>query len=164
MCRFFPHQVILQFTQTPSGYPKILFNSDTICPETTENPQFKDSVPQDCSYFRCQKQVQVVTCASNWWRINWSFPPPLLWVQWFSRTANITRENRSLIRLQVYQKGWASLVAQTVKNLPTVQETWVWFLGQEDPLEKGMATHFQHSCLENPMDRGASVLAEGRDT
>ena len=55
-------------------------------------------------------------------------------------------------------------MAQTVKNLPTVQETWVWFLGQEDPLEKGMATHFQHSCLENPMDRGASVLAEGRDT
>ena len=28
-----------------------------------------------------------------------------------------------------------------VKNLPTVQETWVQFLGQEDSLEKGMATH-----------------------
>ena len=28
-----------------------------------------------------------------------------------------------------------------VKNLPVVQETWVWSLGQEDPLEKGMATH-----------------------
>ena len=27
------------------------------------------------------------------------------------------------------------------KNLPAVQETWVHFLGQEDPLEKGMATH-----------------------
>ena len=34
-----------------------------------------------------------------------------------------------------------SLVAQTVKNLPVVQETWVQSLGQEDPLEKGMATH-----------------------
>ena len=33
-----------------------------------------------------------------------------------------------------------SLVAQMVKNLPSVQETWVRFLGQEDPLEKGMAT------------------------
>ena len=31
-------------------------------------------------------------------------------------------------------------VAQMVKNLPTIQETWVLFLGQEDPLEKGMAT------------------------
>ena len=35
----------------------------------------------------------------------------------------------------------ASLVAQMVKNLPAMQETWVGSLGQEDPLEKGMATH-----------------------
>ena len=35
----------------------------------------------------------------------------------------------------------ASLGAQTVKNPPAVQETWVQSLGQEDPLEKGMATH-----------------------
>ena len=35
---------------------------------------------------------------------------------------------------------WASLVAQTVKNLPAMQETWVQSLGQEDPLEKEMAT------------------------
>ena len=32
-------------------------------------------------------------------------------------------------------------VAQTVKNLPAVQETWVQALGWEDPLEKGMAIH-----------------------
>ena len=36
---------------------------------------------------------------------------------------------------------WASLVAQKVKNLPAVQDTWVRSLGWEDPLEKGMATH-----------------------
>ena len=35
----------------------------------------------------------------------------------------------------------ASLLTQLVKNLPAMQETWVWFLGQEDPLEKEMATH-----------------------
>ena len=34
-----------------------------------------------------------------------------------------------------------SLVAQTIKNLPAMQETWVQSLGQEDPLEKEMATH-----------------------
>ena len=34
-----------------------------------------------------------------------------------------------------------SLVAQTVKNLPAMQETWVSFLGQKAPLEKGMSTH-----------------------
>ena len=37
--------------------------------------------------------------------------------------------------------NWASLVAQMVKNLPVMQETWVPSLGQADPLEKGMATH-----------------------
>ena len=36
---------------------------------------------------------------------------------------------------------WASLMAQRVKSLPAMQETWVRSLGQEDPLEKGMATH-----------------------
>ena len=36
---------------------------------------------------------------------------------------------------------WASLVAQMVKGLPAMQETQVRFLGQEDPLEKEMATH-----------------------
>ena len=35
----------------------------------------------------------------------------------------------------------ASLVAQLVKNLPAMQETWVQSLGWEDPLEEGMATH-----------------------
>ena len=36
---------------------------------------------------------------------------------------------------------WASLVAQSVKNLPAMQETQVRSLGQEDPWEEGMATH-----------------------
>ena len=37
--------------------------------------------------------------------------------------------------------SYSSLVAQLIKHLPTVQETQVRFLGQEDPLEKEMATH-----------------------
>ena len=51
-----------------------------------------------------------------------------------------------------------------------MQETWVQSLDQEDPLEKGMATHssilawngypFQYSCLENSMDRGAWQATE----
>ena len=36
---------------------------------------------------------------------------------------------------------WASLLVQMVKNLPEMQKTQVQFLGQEDLLEKGMATH-----------------------
>ena len=34
-----------------------------------------------------------------------------------------------------------TMVAQTVKNLPAMKETWVWSLGWEDPLEKGMTIH-----------------------
>ena len=41
-----------------------------------------------------------------------------------------------------YQGVWASLVAQRLKRLPVVQETWVLSLSREDPLEKEMATHF----------------------
>ena len=40
-----------------------------------------------------------------------------------------------------YKQRRASLVAQMVKNLPAVWETWIWSLGWEDPLEKEMATH-----------------------
>ena len=39
------------------------------------------------------------------------------------------------------QYSWASLVAQLVMNLLAMQETWVWSLGWEYPLEKGKATH-----------------------
>ena len=46
---------------------------------------------------------------------------------------------------------WASLVAQTVKNLPAMWETQVRSLGQEDPLEKGMATHFSILAWRIPL-------------
>ena len=46
--------------------------------------------------------------------------------------------------------NWASLVAQTVKNLPARQENQVPSLGREDPLEKEMATHFRILAWEIP--------------
>ena len=45
-----------------------------------------------------------------------------------------------------------SLVAQTVRRLPTMWETGVQSLGQEEFLEKEMANPLQYSCLENSMD------------
>ena len=50
------------------------------------------------------------------------------------------------------QYSWTSLVAQLVKNLTAMRETWVRSLGWEDPLEKGTATHSQYSGLENSME------------
>ena len=53
------------------------------------------------------------------------------------------------------QYSWASLVAQMVKNLPEVQETWVQSLGWEDPLEESMAAQSSILAWRIPMDRGA---------
>ena len=46
-------------------------------------------------------------------------------------------------------------MTQTVKNLPAIWETWVRFLGGEDPLEEGIATHSSIFAWRIPMDRGA---------
>ena len=46
-------------------------------------------------------------------------------------------------------------MAQLVKNLPAIQETWVRSLGWQDPLEEGMATHSRILAWRIPMDRGA---------
>ena len=45
------------------------------------------------------------------------------------------------INSSLYMLIWTSLAAQVIKNLLAMQETWVQSLGQEEPLEKGMATH-----------------------
>ena len=50
---------------------------------------------------------------------------------------------------------WASLMAQTVKNLPAMWESWVRSLGWEDPLEEGMATHSSVLAWKIYIDGGA---------
>ena len=49
-------------------------------------------------------------------------------------------------------------MAQTVKNLPTMQETWVRSLGLEDPLEEGMATHSSIHAWITPWTEGPGEL------
>ena len=51
--------------------------------------------------------------------------------------------------------SWPSLVAQMVKNLPAMWETWVQYLAWEDPLEEVMAIHSSILAWRIPMDRGA---------
>ena len=51
-------------------------------------------------------------------------------------------QNLTNCTLQIDTVYSMSVVAQTVKNLSAMQETWVRSLGQEDPLEKGMASHY----------------------
>ena len=49
-------------------------------------------------------------------------------------------------------------MAQRLKRLPAMRETWVPSLGQEDYPGEGNGNPLQYSCLENPMDKGAWVL------
>ena len=60
------------------------------------------------------------------------------------RIIETIHSQRQFFHLQGNENGFfggASLIAQLVKNLPAMQETWIQFLGQEDPLEKEMAHH-----------------------
>ena len=61
----------------------------------------------------------------------------------------------SLTIANILELEGASLVAQTVKSMPVMQEPWVPSLGQEDPLEKEMATRSNILAWKNPMDGGA---------
>ena len=64
---------------------------------------------------------------------------------WFSSNIISLVQNKYKINSK-----WASLVAQSVKKPPAMQETQVWSLGWEDPLEKGMATHSSISTWRIP--------------
>ena len=72
---------------------------------------------------------------STWW-IYHSLVYKLLVYQEFSLWLQVSDKDLAEKILNL-----ASLVAQIVKDLPAVQETWVQPLGWEDPLQKGMATH-----------------------
>ena len=54
--------------------------------------------------------------------------------------------------------SWASLVAQSVKNLSVMQETWVQSLGWEDLLKKEMATHSRSLAWEIPWTEESGEL------
>ena len=61
----------------------------------------------------------------------------------------------SLLMLRIKNSSIQTLVAQIVKNLPAMLETWVRSLGWVDPLEEGMATHSSILAWRIPLDRGA---------
>ena len=77
---------------------------------------------------------------------------------------NPSAMQETLVRFMGKEDPWKSnrlptpiflgfLVAQMVKNLPAVWETWVQSLGWENSLEEGMATHFSILAWRIPMDR-----------
>ena len=61
------------------------------------------------------------------------------WLDSYGRVSNVTG-SQELANSMKHSSDFP--IAQVVTNLPAMQETWLWSLGQEDTLEKGMATHF----------------------
>ena len=73
--------------------------------------------------------------------------------RWAQLTARNWEETWMTFYIRIHKPSWsfwASPVAQMVKNPRAVQETWVWSLGREDPLEKGKTTHSSILAWENP--------------
>ena len=99
------------------------------------------------------------------WRRKWQ-PTPVFFPGEFHGQRSLTgyrpwghKESDTIERLSTAQYiKWASLVAQMVKNLPAIWETWVPSLGWEDPLEKGMPAYSSILAWRIPMDRGAWQL------
>ena len=77
------------------------------------------------------------------------------WQNMKTRGYALTLEHITVLGRLVLVYRSPSLLAQSVKNLPAMQETRVRPLGQEDPPGEGNGNPLQYSCLENPMDRGA---------
>ena len=75
---------------------------------------------------------------------------------WWAAVYGVAQSRKRLKQLSSSsQYSLASLVAQTVKNLPATWATWVQSLGWYDPLEEGMAAHSSIRAWRIPMDRGA---------
>ena len=71
----------------------------------------------------------------------------------------VTAQENITMSILIFILGFrASLLAQMVKNLPAMQETWVQSLGQEDMLEKGMATHSNILAWRIPLTEESSGL------
>ena len=90
--------------------------------------------------------------------------PPLLFSQGLQATCDPFFGSLSIIRISgIWFPPPPSALAQTVKNLPVMQGTWVSFLGWEDVLEKGMATHSSILAWRIPLAEGlAGYSPRGR--
>ena len=75
-------------------------------------------------------------------------------------TSEVTQHGEAQLNFNLNLQAF--LVAQVVRNLPAMQETWVQSLGQEDHPGEGNGDLLQYSCLQNPVDRGVwSIVVHG---
>ena len=107
--------------------------------ELFEEQLFTDYIPQQSPRIK-RKLATLMLCVFKLTQALWRQGPWLsIWLLHI-HPALCTLLAISSCSINISWK-YASLVAQTVKNLPAMWDTWVWSLDQEDPLEKEMATH-----------------------
>ena len=108
------------------------YNKSCLCEETSiKNPYTMDF--GDFSGWWTHQGARKLSCLKTAW--GFCAPSPI------PRPLQLFGYSWIILYNQLVTVKRASLEAQTIKNLPAMQETRVQFLGQEDPLEKGMATH-----------------------
>ena len=124
------------------------------------------SVYIKCVYHRCQKMIncnwtsecfcilEYLACVQELMFIEYLYSAELNLHCGNSPALNKYVMNDRNINIFTNLKGWASLLAQMVKNPPAMCETWVQS-GWEDPLEEWMATHSSILAWKIPMNRGA---------
>ena len=102
------------------------------------------------SYYFGQRR-HLILFSNSWFYLRF-----VLWTNRYSSWRIFYMPLKRMCILLLFNKMFCSfLVAQMVKNLPTMWEAQVWSLGQEDPPGEGNSNPFQYSCLKNFMDRGA---------
>ena len=119
----------------PRGSPCMTVNTTTTTTTTRHHSSVPFSTASYLSFYRYKKNAgSCLECISVLWKQNQSIS-----------------DNYIL-------KNYASLVAQSIKNLPAGQETRVRSLGQEDPLEKEMATYSSILAWKIPWTEGPGGL------
>ena len=96
-------------------------------------------------FIRCIQQINI-------WK-DWASLITKRRKMWNILFPQIRKDINKIILLIKYARNWASLVAQMVKNLSAMRETWIGSLGWEDPLEEGMAAHSSILAWRIPRDR-----------
>ena len=104
-------------------------------------PTMRETQPRSLGWEVLLEKEMVTYSGTFAWEISWTEERSSLWSMWSQRVSPVLSDFTFTFTLSIVPVIRASLVTKMVKYPPAVQETPVQSLGQEDPLEKGMATY-----------------------
>ena len=122
------------------GSVLLLYQGDALLPTPGQPPQWGCQRTSDEVSIGFLSSGSPIKCWQEPTEVQWTH----IWVELIPVLKRASKESDMTERL------WASLVAQTVKHLPAMRETWARSLGQEDTLEKEMETHSSTPAWKTP--------------